>query len=80
MVSRPERSRSVSLSRRVAVLVIMAALTGLLVIVVTLPPEPGPLRSIVLVDVGSHGIHLGDLPAALCWLVGVAACVRVWKG
>ena len=67
-------------SRRGAVLVLAAVLTCLLGIVVSLPPWTDSIGSRVLVSFGDHGVHVSDVPAALCWLVGVVACVRLWRG
>ncbi len=64
---------------RVAALVAAAALTGLLVIAVALPQDPDEITAIILLTFGDHGVHLSDLPAAVCWLVGMAACWTLWR-
>lgn len=58
--------------------IIAAALTGLLAIVVSLPPWPSEPARFVLVSFGSHGVHVGDLPALSLWILGITACVRHW--
>ena len=65
--------------RRLAALVTAAALTGLLVIALSLPPPSGFGSQILLAFGEEHGVHLVDLPAAACWLVGMAACWTHWR-
>ena len=64
---------------RKAALVAASALTGLLAIAVSLPPPSGFGGTILLAFGAEHGVHLVDLPSAVCWLVGVAACWRLWR-
>jgi hypothetical protein len=63
----------------VAALVAAAALTGLLLIAVALPQDPDEISAIILFTFGNHGVHLSDLPAAACWLAGMAACWSLWR-
>lgn len=66
------------MSSRGAVAIVAIALTGLLVHVVQLPPEPGdPGRT--LVSAGTHGVHLSDLPALALWVAGMLACAVLWR-
>ena len=65
--------------RRVAVLVAAAALTGLLVIAVALPQEPDEVTAKILLTFGNHGVHLSDVPVAVCWLAGMVACWVLWR-
>lgn len=65
--------------RRVAVLVVAAALTGLLGLAVALPQDPDEITARILLTFGNHGVHLSDLPAAVCWLAGMVACWVLWR-
>ncbi len=60
---------------RPALVVLVGALTGLLVMAVT-SPWPGPWGR-VLVSAGDHGVHLSDLPAAALWGLGLVALLRL---
>ncbi len=65
---------------RHALLVLVAlALTGLLALVLALPPFPGGTAGRIVVSAGDHGLHMADLPALGCWVVGLGAAAWLWR-
>lgn len=67
------------MTTRRAVLLLAAALTALLAWTVALPPLPGREGAVLFGISHDHGVHVSDLPAALVWAVGMAACGWLWR-
>jgi len=62
--------------RGVLLLVAAGCLTILTAMVLLLPAQESGR---VLARVGSHGIHLFDVPALMIWGMGVTACAVAWR-
>ena len=68
--------RSVALAA--ALLLTGLLLAGLLLAGLSVQPSAATQDVQVIVGVGSHGLHLGDLPIVGTWLVGMALCGVLW--
>ncbi len=65
------RIRSVALA--VALLV-----TGLLLAGLSVQPAASSPDVRVIAGVGSHGLHVGDLPLVFTWAAAMALCSLLW--
>jgi hypothetical protein len=63
--------------RRFLVALVAIILTGLALALVA---GHGPWAGRELIDISaSHGINEGDLPVLGAWVVGMVACVLLWR-